>query len=212
MEIVHRDRILHDAVAEFVGGAIGNPPLDTAAGQPDRKGLHVVVAAIPLRHRRAAKFGAKHNERFVEHAAPGQILHQRCGAAIDFRRGALHMLLDRPVMVPIAVVELDEPHAPFGQPAGQQAVGGKGAIAPLRAIEIKCALRLIGKVDQLRHARLHLEGQLILREPGGDFRIVGPLSPQVVEPGHRIDHIALPGRRHAGWRLHVKNRIALRAE
>ena len=41
------------------------------------------------------------------------------------------------VVVPVAVVELNEAHAALGQPAGQQAVGGERAVARLGAVQIE---------------------------------------------------------------------------
>ncbi len=43
-------------------------------------------------------------------------------------------------MVPVAVIELDEPHAALGQPPGQQAVRGERAVAPLRAVHLQHVL------------------------------------------------------------------------
>ena len=74
-------------------------------------------------------------------------------------------------MVPVAVIELDEPHAPLGQPAGQQAVGGERAVGAWRAVQVEHVLRLIGDIDQLGDAGLHLERQLVLGDARGDFRV-----------------------------------------
>ena len=46
-------------------------------------------------------------------------------------------VLDAAVMVPVLVIELDEPHAALGQPAGQQAVRGERAVARLAAVELE---------------------------------------------------------------------------
>ena len=44
---------------------------------------------------------------------------------------------DVAVVVPVAVVELDEPHAALGQPAGQQAVRRERAVAALGAVQVE---------------------------------------------------------------------------
>ncbi len=41
-----------------------------------RETLDVMIAAISLGHRRAAEFAAPDDERFIEHAAPFQIVKQ----------------------------------------------------------------------------------------------------------------------------------------
>ena len=126
------------------------PPLDAAAGQPHRKALDVVVAAVALGHRRAAELAAPDDQRVVEHAALLEIVHQRRRAAIDFLGRAGDVAFHVAVVVPVAVIELDEPHAALGQPPGQQAVGGERAVAPFRAVQIENVRRLVRDVHQLR--------------------------------------------------------------
>ena len=93
---------------------------------------------------------------------------------IDFLGDARDLRLEVAVMVPVAVIKLNEPHAALGQPAGQQAVGRERAVGPLRAVQVEHVLRLVRNIDQLRHAGLHLERQLVLGDPRGDFRIARP--------------------------------------
>ena len=212
VEVVNAHRVLRDPVAEVVGGAVGDAPLDATAGQPDREGLHVVVAAVALRHRRAAKLRAEDDERVVEHAAAGEILDERCGTAIDLSGRALHVVLHAAVMVPVAVIELDESHAPLGEPPGEQAVGGERAVAPFRAVEVKRAGRFVGEIDEVGHAGLHLECELILGQPRRDLRVAHHRPAKRVEPGDGVDHIPLPPGRRASRRLHVEHRVALGAK
>src|SRR4051794_38793394 len=44
LQIVNVDGILNDVIAEVVGGAHGDAPLDSSAGQPHRIGVLMVVA------------------------------------------------------------------------------------------------------------------------------------------------------------------------
>ena len=100
----------------------------------------MVVAAIALRHRRAAKLRTKHNQCLVQHAAARKIFDQSRSATVNLGGRALDVILDTAVVIPIAVVELDESHATLGQPARQEAVGGKRTVATLCAIQIERAL------------------------------------------------------------------------
>ena len=93
-------------------------------------------------------------------------------ALVDLAGRHRDVLLDVAVVVPVAVIELDEAHAALGQPPGQQAVGGEGAVAALGAVQVEDLLRLVGEVHQVRHAGLHAEGHLVLRDARGDLRIV----------------------------------------
>ena len=76
------------------------------------------------------------------------------------------------VMVPIAMVELDEAHAALGQAARQQAVRGEGAgLFRVLAVQFEGVRRLFRKIGQFRNRRLHPERHLVLRDAGADLRI-----------------------------------------
>ena len=204
----------HGAVAEFVGRAVGDAALDAAAGQPDREALDVMVAAVALGHRRPAELAAPDHQRLVEHAALLQVLDQRGRALIDLRGRPLDVLLDAAVMVPVAVVELDEPHAALGQPPGQQAVGRERAVAALRCrTGRRMCLRLVA-TGRSAPARWSASGTPSRRRRSA-WR-----SPDRRRPRSRSDRA--PGRhrpRRAGGRrcvplgsAHVEHRVALGVE
>ena len=134
----------------------------------------MVVAAVALGHRRAAELAAPDDQRVVEHAALLQVGDQRRRRA-DRLRSAIagDVVLDVAVMVPVAVIELDEPHAALGQPPRQQAVRRERAVAALacRTGRASASARS-ADVHQLRHARLHAERHLVLADPRGDLGIV----------------------------------------
>src|SRR5687768_6582729 len=73
-------------IAEFVGFAVSDAALDTAAGKPGAKSLRVVIATCSLGARRAAEFGAENHDRFVEQAAALEIHDKRGNRLIDLRR------------------------------------------------------------------------------------------------------------------------------
>ncbi len=100
--------------------------------------------------------------------------------------------LDRTVVVPIAVVELDESHAALGQPPGEQAVAGKRAVAPLGAVQVEHVLRLVVHIHQAGHAGLHAESHFVLADPGGNFGIVDRIVLDAVELLDGVDQVALP--------------------
>ena len=97
------------------------------------------------------------------------------GRPVDFFRLAARCpFLTLLVMVPVAVVELDEAHAALGQPPRQQAVRGERAVARLRAVHLQHVLRLLAHVHQVGHAGLHLERHLVLRDARQDLGILQP--------------------------------------
>src|SRR5206468_2937663 len=62
---------------DLVGGAVGDPALDAAAGHPDREAVRVMVAAVgALAAGGAAELRRPHHERVVEHAAALKVLEQ----------------------------------------------------------------------------------------------------------------------------------------
>ena len=127
LEVVGGHDILDRAVTDFVGGSVGHAALDSAAGEPDREALAVVVATgggigITLADRQPADLAAPVDERRVQQPALLQVLTS-AAAGLSVRRQMPASALDAGVGVPrlAAKEELDEPHAAFHQPAGDQA-------------------------------------------------------------------------------------------
>ena len=120
------DDVVDRVVAEFIRRSVRQAALDPAAAQEHRIAFHVMVAAgaalVALGHRRAAEFTAPGDECVLEHSPLLQVLDQG-------RRGAVHVRGILPdefdeivVMVPIAVVELDEANPAFGEATREQAI------------------------------------------------------------------------------------------
>ena len=108
VHVVHRDAMLDGVVAEFVGCSEAEAGFDATAGEPHREGGPMMVAAVSLGHRRASEFRAEDDERVVQHAALFQVGHEGGGAAIDLGGGSFNVLFHAGVMVPVAVINLDE--------------------------------------------------------------------------------------------------------
>lgn len=69
------------------------------------------------------------------------------------------------MVIPIAMVKLDEANAALGEPSGEKAVRSEGA-GPFRvlAVEFEGSGRLFRKIGQFGDGFLHPEGHLILRD------------------------------------------------
>ena len=118
--------------SRIVGLAVGEPALDAAAGHPDGVAACVVVAAVALR------VGVRPNSppqmtsvsfsrpRCFRSAADPAIGLSMARAAVGER------FLQVAVMVPAAERDLDEAHARFDEPAGQQALPAEAAGPPPR--------------------------------------------------------------------------------
>jgi hypothetical protein len=134
VQVVDVNDVVYGGIAEFVGFAVRNSSLDAAAGQPDREAFDVMIAAVALSHRGPSKLSPPDHQSFVEHAALFQVFDERCGSLIDLGGGPSDVLLDNPVVIPVAMVELDEAHAALGQPPRQEAIGAKGPVGAFGAV------------------------------------------------------------------------------
>lgn len=184
MLIANANGVFGNVVADVVGRAVGQARSDSAAGQPHREGVGMMIAAdetlfervadIVLHHRRAAEFVALDDERVVEHAALLEIGDQ----------------------------------ARFGQPPRQQAIVGQRRIVPLvkrarvglicggrdetwlGAVQIEKMLRRLRNIHHGRHGGLHAKGQLILRNPREDLGVSRRLVFQRVEPWRLVEELS----------------------
>ncbi len=71
MQVVDVHRIVNRVAAKLVGGSMGHPPADTAASQPHRESVWMMVAAVgsTLASWSAAKFTSPDHEGVIEKPA-----------------------------------------------------------------------------------------------------------------------------------------------
>jgi hypothetical protein len=112
------------------------------------------------------------------------------------------------MMIPVAMVQLNEAHPSLGQSARQQAVGSERTVARPGAVHIQNRLRLFAHIHQFGYAGLHPERHLILRDTRQDFRIAhGPiLNP--VEIVDRLNGVALDAGAQPSRVLNVEDRVS----
>ena len=131
VEVVDVNWIADDVVAEVVGLAVGDPRLDAAAGHPDREAARVMITAVvrggqvSLAIDRASELAAPDDQRVVEQPAPLQVENQGGTRLVDVAGLIRHLCREVRVLIPAHVEELDEPHASFSQPSGEEAVRGE---------------------------------------------------------------------------------------
>ncbi len=213
VEVVHVHGVFDGVVAQLVGSAEGHAGPHAAAGHEQGVSADVVVApAVALHHGRAAELAAPNDQGVVEHAALLQVGNKGGRRLIDQLRRRFRPLLHLAVVVPAAMVQLDEPDAAFGQAAGQQAVRGERAVAPLGAVHFLDVVGFLRIVGQLRHAHLHSERQFVLGNSRGDVGIVDRRVERLVQLAHHAHHFRLALGRHAGRILGVQHRVSGRAK
>ena len=140
-----------------------------------------------LAHRRAAELAAPDDQRVVEQArdssGPGSGPRRagRSRGRPGRGRGS-RVWPGYAVMVPVGVIELDEPHPALDQPPGQQAVVGEATACPARRRRASASRRSPSRRSISSGALdLHPEGHLVGVDPGRDLGVGGG-----VEPWHRF--------------------------
>ena len=88
---------------------------------------------------------------------------------------------------PAAGDDADEPHAVLDQPPRQQAAAAVvvGRLAA-DAVEVERLLGLAGEVEDLGRLGLHLEGQVVGVDPGGEF-LVGRVERRLVQLADQLE-------------------------
>src|SRR5207247_9785113 len=102
-------------------------------GQPDREAARMVVAAVvvlgqgPLTVDSPAELAAPDDQRVFQQSASFEIGDQSGARTIRVPALRLNLLGQVGVLVPAAMVELDEADALLGEPPGKEAVGRERA-------------------------------------------------------------------------------------
>ena len=180
LEVVDVHGVLLGIEAEVVGSTVGHAGLDAAAGHPEGEDLAVVVSSVflaigaALGVRGAAELSAPDDERFVEHAALLEILDERSRGLVDVAGHLGELILYAAVVIPVAVVELDEADAFLGEPSGEQGIAGeRTGRRDVGPVAVHDRLALAREVHEIGHAGLHAVGHLGLADAGGDLRVAG---------------------------------------
>ena len=213
------DGILDDVVAEVVRRPVDRPALDPAAAEPHREAPRMMVASVfcrgksALRVDRAAKFAAPDHQRLVPQAAELEILDEPVARLIDVLALRLHAPWEVPVVIPVVVVDLDEANPPLDEAAGGERGVGEGArFLCIVAVEFKRAFGLGRKLGEFRHARLHPERHLILRDSRVRLRVADERGVHFIERLDAVERVAPHRCGNAGRVVDVQNGVALAPE
>lgn len=144
VEIVDRGAAVDHVEAEVVGGSDG-ARADAGTGEPAGEGIAVVFAAeavevfgAALGVGCAAEFGEEEDERVVEETAEIEIVEEGGDGLIDFRGAGGEAFFEFAVLIPAWVEELDEADPVFAETAGEETIGGEGAlVAGVWAVEVE---------------------------------------------------------------------------
>ncbi len=154
VQVVHVDAVLDGMQAELIGLTNDLAPFDTAAREPHRKAIRVVVAAIPFfGHCRATKFTAPDDECRFQQAPSFEVFQQGRDGLVGLLAEFGVILFNLRMCVPLAAragIKLYESDSALDQSSSQQAIATEYRRFP--AIESEQFLRFggfIGEVHRL---------------------------------------------------------------
>ena len=90
-KVIHGADIGDGAVAEFVGGSVGDAAFDASASEPEAETERVVVATVAaLRERCASEFPGENDQGILQHPAVLEVADERGDGAVDlFAHGSV---------------------------------------------------------------------------------------------------------------------------
>ena len=178
LDIMNMEGVVDGGEAELVGLAERDTRPDTGAGHPHGEQSMWWLRPIDSR---ISPIGVRPNSppqtTRVESSRPRdfEVFDQGRARLVDFAADAVKVfsqgLVGPAMVVPIGVIELNEPDSALDQPACQQAVVGERRLARPAAIQAQGFGGLGSQVDELRRARLHLIGGFVGVDAGRDFRV-----------------------------------------
>ena len=113
------------------------------------------------------------------------------------------------MLIPAAMVKLHETHIALQQAPRQQTVRRvTPRLACVWSVKIEGALRLLRKIQQIRHRSLHAEGHLVLRDARFDLGIAEFVQVHAIQLAGRVEHFAARARVDPLRIVQVEHRIA----
>ena len=191
MKIVHGNSARGGVKTELVGGTMGDPSPDSAAGHPEGESVRVMITAPgfagALNHRRAADFTSPDDEGLFEQASLLEVSNQGGRGAVNGLTLAM-MIGDHVVVsVPDHVVELNEPNDALHQSPGKEAIVGVGRAAGVGAVEVERRGRFPTQIHEFGRGGLHWESGFILFDSGDGLGIPEQVESVLIHLAKEID-------------------------
>ena len=194
VEVADVDGVFDGIVAEVVGSSVDGAAIDSAAGKEHGVTLDVVVASAALCHRSASELAAPDDQCVVKQPAALEVVDEGGGALIDEFGGDCHAFFQIAVVIPAAVIELNETNAALGEATRHQAVAGEAAIAGCAAVFGDDARIFFGEIGEFGDCHLHAEGELILGDAVGNTGVIDDFGVILVELVDGFDEFGLARR------------------
>ena len=153
--------------------------------------------SLTLEHGGASEFPAPDDQSVFEHAPLLEVLNQSPGGFVGQSATGVHVLLQISVMVPSAVVQMNEADSFFRQFAGKQTIRCVGTVPRFGAIHVENMLGFPGGVHQFGHRGLHSESHFVGGDAGIGLGIPDRLVAVPVQGGDGVDQFPLLARAHA---------------
>ncbi len=116
-----------------------------------------------------------------------EVGNERPSGSVGVATANVHVFGEVAVVIPTAVIKMDEAGSTFCEAPSEQAVGSEATVPRGCAVEIEHMLGFVADVDEARDGGLHAVGHLIGSDTSVDLRIVNELVPLLIQLADGID-------------------------
>ena len=195
---MHMHPVFNRRKTKIVGLSEVRTRFDATARKPHRKSIDMMISTssfTQFRHRCSAKLSTPNHQGVVQQTPLFQIGDQCCAGSIHISTNLFNprfqIRIPTSMMIPIGMVKLNKTSASLNQSSCKQTVSGKRGFRNIRPIKIKCALIFLGKINQLRGARLHPVCHFIRCNPTCNFGVARIKKPDRIQIPNCINNMAL---------------------
>lgn len=188
MEVPDVEGVLRDVVTEIVCFPVDGAALGAASRHPHGEAAGMMVSSVvrfaesALAVNGASEFPTPDDQGVLKHASFLEVIDESVTGTVDVLALGGHTAIDIAVMVPVVVVDLNEPDITFREPACHEGDIGKASrFSGFLAIELKGAFGFLAQVREFGHAGLHAGCHFILPDAGKGLGVTKFLVGQFIE-------------------------------
>ena len=214
LDIMNVDWVFYYVESEVVRNPVNVPFLDSSSSHPHRKGLPMVIASVGIRLGialsvdRSSEFTSPNNQGIVKQSSLFQVHNKRRARLVRVTGGDRKPFFYTSMMIPPAVVELNESNPSFSEAPRHDAIGREGARRfGVVAVKLIRRFRLVTQVGEMGNTSLHSVGHFVLGDTGFDFRVAYSLMVRMVEAPQVVEECSSSLGVHAGGIAQVKDGV-----
>ena len=164
MQIAHVNDVFLRMITELVRRSVADATLDSTACHPHGKAFDMMIPAcspFALEHRSTPEFATPDDQSVFEQATLFEIGQESPGGTVGQATTNLHVVGQATMMIPSAVIQVNEAHPPLHQPASKKTIGSVATVTRFGSVELKCGRRFVRTAinpERRLHAKSHLVG------------------------------------------------------